>query len=643
MKPRFFGYRSFMPEYDAMKRFRAAGVDTVTMMISNGFTASGHPYTAFQPVWVNDHQYDFEMVDRQIAGIVEAVPDVKIIFYIDLNSPMWWYRRKHWRCESFGQLGRVCADPEWKNDTADYFKAVLRHLEEHHRDRVAAYIYTGGSTTEWFDLSGGTESGSKFAAYRRWCAERGFPEPADIPPPSVRDCCPFGKGDFAATRRLRDREESTSRTSLGNVHWSGVFIPKDDGNGLLRTPAANPEGYRYWTFCNELIADTVIFFAKAAREVIRPEIQLGTTFGYTIDVMAPGKTHSAYLKVFDAPELDFFLAPATYYDRAMGGGSGSMIAAESLTLRGKRMLNSCDHRTYTSRNLRSYDKGQVFWRDDAEVRAGIKREFSMNFINGASTWWFDMMGGWWDSAAAMETIRAARRIWDAHAAEEPGEVFEIVGVCQPENYALLNEHHPAAMDFFRLAHLALNRCGAPFAFCALSDLEKLAADRIKLWIFQQPFRFTAEEEELLRRKVLRNGSTVIWLYAPGVVNAAGEWDEANVERICGIPCGTPGITVREMEGWRSVLVSDPADLTPEAASRFVGESGVHRWCDRARPVFANAEYAAIHTGEAETLRFAFPKRFRKVVELFSGREWNDVDRVEVTSEGPDTWLFHTLE
>ena len=33
---RIFGYRSFMPEYGAMKRFRAAGVNTVTVMLSNG-------------------------------------------------------------------------------------------------------------------------------------------------------------------------------------------------------------------------------------------------------------------------------------------------------------------------------------------------------------------------------------------------------------------------------------------------------------------------------------------------------------------------------------------------------------------------------------------------------------------------------
>ena len=139
--------------------------------------------------------------------------------------------------------------------------------------------------------------------------------------------------------------------------------------------------------------------------------------------------------------------------------------------------------------------------------------------------------------------------------------------------------------------------------------------------------------------MLRNGNTVLWLYAPGVVNAAGEWDEANVERICGIPFGTPGVTVRDMGDWRSVLIGDPADLTQELASRFVGESGVHRWCGSARPVFANARYAALHTGEAETLRFRFPHRCRCVTELFSGREWRDVDCVEVTSGGPDTWLF----
>ena len=155
---RIFGYRSFMPEYDAMKRFRKAGVNTITLMLSNGYTASGAPYTKFQPIWVNDDEYDFDMIRKAVEGVLQAVPDARIIFYIDLNSPIWWFRRNYFRCDSYTDLGKACADPEWIADTEKYFEAVLTFLEREYADHVEAYLYTAGRTTEWFDKSLGTEN-----------------------------------------------------------------------------------------------------------------------------------------------------------------------------------------------------------------------------------------------------------------------------------------------------------------------------------------------------------------------------------------------------------------------------------------------------------------------------------------------------
>ena len=627
---RLFAYRSFMPEYEAMKRFRAAGVDTFTIMFSNGVTSSGDPYTAFQPIWLAEETYDYALIDKQIDGVINAVPDAKMIFYIDLNPPAWWYRRYNWRCDPFHQLGRLAGDPQWREETAEYFTAVLTYIEEKYRDRVAAYVYTGGGTTEWFDYSDGEESRSRIAAYKVWCAEKGLPVPADIPMRSVRDLCSRGHDEFYASTHLRP----ISR-------WvTGAIVPKADGNGLLRTPQDDPEAVRYWQFCNELVSDTAIYFAKVARKTIRKEIPLGTTFGNTVDGSPASRGQADYLRVYDLPELDFILAPASYSERGMGGGTGSQVAVEALHVRGKRMFNSSDHRTYTSHNNRPYDRWVMVWKDDAEVTAGMRREFAMNFISGACTWWFDMMGGWWDSAAAMTVIKRGKAIWDKYAAEDPAPVRETLVLFQPHNTELLNKYHPAVAGFFNKVRFAANHAARPVGYGVLDDLDKMDVRNVRVFLIPQPFRFTEREEKLLRDHVFKPGNTVIWLYAPGVIDVSGKWDESGVEKWCGVPYGTPGVVKKTMpEGWISVYIRDPQDLTPELFREVLDEAGTHKWCDKPHPVFANAHFAAVHTGVAETLKFSFPAECREVEELFSGEKWHDVQTLELKSEGPMTWLF----
>ncbi|OQA85654.1 MAG: hypothetical protein BWY31_01803 [Lentisphaerae bacterium ADurb.Bin242] len=626
-RERYFAYRSFLPEWETMKRFRRDGVDTFTLMISNSLNAAGQPYTRYQPVWTGERKYDFSPVDRHVAELQAAVPDAKVIFYMDINPPAWWVRPGPCglRFDSYMELGKICSSREYLDAVTDYFQSLLRHLETHYAPMVKAYIYTAGATTEWFDRSNGEESIYRLYAYRRWCEEEGLPVPRDIPPRSVREHAEHFPPAPDASKELAERDPALACCGP---------------SGLLRDPVIDRDALNYWKFNNVLIADTVIYFAQKAREVIRPEIELGTTFGYVVGLSTAvtDHCHLDYERVFNTPELDFFLAPGVYWDRGMGGGSGSMIPMETLRLLGKRMLNSCDHRTYTMRSPEQFNPEVNIWRDNAEVAAGIKREFSFNLISHSSTWWFDMLGGWWDSPAARELIPAARKIWDAEAFHPTGEAAEIMVLCDPENMLYLNDRNPGFVPFTRTAQLLLNRAGTPYVVGSFRDLEKQDMARIKLVICQHPFELKPEKLDLLRRHVMHGGRTIVWFFAPGIVNN-GQWDEANVQRICGIPFGTPGTSTIEMESWRSVLVSELSALTPEDMRKIVRDAGVRLWCDRALPVFANARFAAVHTGGACSFQISFPMKCRKIVELFTGETYENTDCIEIDAAGPDTRLF----
>jgi len=618
---RFFGYRTWRPESETIKRFYTAGVDTFTLTFSNGFTAAGMPYTLYQPIWLGEHQYDFNMVDKQFAYYLNVAPDAKIIALIDLNTPMWWHKfGMGVRYDSVFQLGRVCASEKWRNDTVDYFQALLKHIEEKYSEHMEAYIYGCGSGTEWFDMSQGVESPSRYKAYCKWCKAHGKTVPADLPQRSVREQC---SGDLVKLFDpfVADQPEEERCT------------------GLLRIPEKDSAGLDFHKFNSELMADTVLFFAKKAREVIRKDVQLGTLFGYMLDisfVVSIGQLD--YERVFNAEELDFFVAPATYNERQMGGGSGSMIAMETLHLLGKRMLNSCDHRTFTTRTLTNYDRGITIWKDGIEVTAGMKREFAMNFIYGASLWWFDMLGGWWDSQEAMDTIKKSKAIWDTYMQNDSPGAAEIFVVCDPENVYYLNEQTREIVNFTTKITQALNHTGVPFVCGSFNDLEKLRPDQYKLFIFQHPFELNEKKMEILRKCVMKSGKTALWLYGPGIIKDR-KWQPENVKKICGTTFKTSGINTVKMDAWNSVYVADSSDITPKIMKDIAKKANVHIWCDKQRPVYANKHFAAVHTGEAEKLTLLFPEKCELITELYTGEKYTKTDCVELETTGPSTFLF----
>jgi len=629
-KNQYFGYRSFLPEWETMKKFRAIGVDTFTVMVSNGLNASGRPYTKYQPVWVDDHQYDFTMVENQINDLLAAVPDAKIICYIDLNPPAWWVRRGGgwgYRYDSYYELGKICQSKQWQDDITDYFQNLLKFIEAKFPKQILAYIYNAGATSEWFDRSNGEESIYRLQGFKRWCKANNKPMPVDIPPRSLREHCPYETDNLDKIYVEFDPNED----------YEGECAP----SGMFRTPAEDEHALDYWHFNNDQIADMAILFAKKAREIIRPEVELGTTFGYVTDLGDKSLVSNGqleYERVFDTEEIDFMLAPATYWDRAMGGGSGSMIPMETLHMGGKRMLNSCDHRTYTMKVSEQFWKGIPHWENAAEVEAGVKRELAFNLISQSSTWWFDMLGGWWDSKAAMDSIAKSKEIWDYETKQEIEDVSEILMIHDPDNIYYVNDQRPDVAKFNRSIHSHLNRVGAPHAIGSFNDLKKTDLTRFKLIIMCYPFELTPEKTEILEKYVYNFNHTVLWFYGPGIIKD-GKWTPENVEKICGTAFKTPGINTVNMGEWQSVYVADPDDLNPENVREIAQAAGVHIYSSKLRPIFANNRLIAVHTGEAETLTLTLPQNCKKITELYTGKVYENTQSVELTTTGPKTFLF----
>jgi hypothetical protein len=596
-------------EEGTLRRFAEIGVEVVQISPLNTLSSLGVPYSPFPPSWIGPQLYDFSSVDRYIESVLAAHPRAQIICGIDLNTPIWWPRflGAMRRVDSFCELGRVAASEEWRRETRDYLQAFLRHTESRWAKVIVGYTLFGGMTLEWQDQSLGQESPSKRAAWRKWAVARGLPDPVDIPPMSLRE------------RACR---------------------------GFFRDPQEDKLAVDYWQFSNWLIGDTILYFAQAAQEIVEHRVPLGTFYGYLWEHAVPGRMpfegHLDFDRVWQSPELDFFMAPASYQDRAIGGAGGYMLCVDSLRLVGKGYVHELDHRTPSARSVtvlgRPVPGHEAGFADDRQAIAGLRREFALALIRGHSLWWCNLFGGWYDSAAVVGAIGQMRQLWHEWANLPAQSVAQIAVLADAESMYYVDGRSPQLSGFLFSQRAALGRMGAPYEMYSVADLPRLDLTPFRMVIFPNLFVLTPEKRRWLEEKVCRDGRTVVWVYAPGIIDETG-YDEKHVEQLTGIPFGTEGVTVRPRGKWTSVYVSRP-NMPAALLRKLAAEAGVHLYLAEEEPLWANSRFVALHSASGGRRVIRLPGKVARVRELFSGRVVaSDSDRVEIELAAPDTVLF----
>lgn len=606
---RWFAFRTFWPDTETMQDFSDAGVKVHCLFPANTLCSVGVPYSTYPPVWLGINRYDFDSLDRHIAQIREANPGARLICMIDLNTPDWWvrlYGRQSGICDSFYELGRVLATERWRADTKAYLEAFLAHVESANSDCVIAYILACGCTTEWQDCSWGEESASRRAAWRKWMTDQGKPDPIDIPPASVRE------------------------------HLS---------HGLFRDPVDDALAIDYWKFCHWLNADAIEFFAKATHDAVKRPVAVGVYYGYVME-HGPGRLlyegHLDYDRLFRSNYVDFYLAPGSYNDRQIGGGSGFMQCLASIRHHGKGYVLEIDHRTPTANS--ELAKGVVVpghqsgFPDTKSTIAGLRREFCMCLTSGTSMWWFDMFGGWYDGEGVMEAIAQMRPLWERLAAPGQAPAAEVALVVDAESLYYLDGRNGFLTQLLSAQRAGLARMGAPYDIVSFADIGEMDLSNYKLVIMPDLFVVDVARKALLAEKVLRDGRTVVWVHGPGIITD-GHYDPANVEALCGIPFESAELTTRTMDGWTSVLSPKP-NLPAATLRTLAANAGVHLYVDTEEPVYATDRLIAIHSLPGGERTIHLRNACSRVTELFSGRVVaENASEFTDTLQAPDTVLY----
>ena len=501
-------FKSFRPNPKNVSEFHDAGVRLFTVLSSGIISGLGIPYSLYGESWIGEKQYDFAPIDRQMEMFLENAPEGYFAPMFQIDTRPWYLKAGENIPNSFTNLSQIAGDPKFREDTADYLRAVVAHCEEKYGDRIWGYFLLGGTTTEWFsDFDYEAPHPIKEAAYRRYLGDENAVLPA---------------------------QERLDRTG-------GVFLDAEEADIA-----------QFRQFHAELISDLILSCASAVQEVTDHKKLLGLYFGYLFELASPrlhNAGHLAYEKVFSSPDIDMISSPSSYGYRGLYDPSAFMLPQKALDCIDKLYFLEFDHRTHTipttiTEPIVSADGNMIYdamhfpgselkCKNETESVNLMYRDFVFCEANGAALWWFDMLDGWFRSDGMMAAVRHMMEIDRALAETERGSAAKIAVIAEGEAMYRVRKSSPAASESLSEIRRTLAEAGAPYDLYSVSDLAKPCMERYSFYIFLNQYDMTEETRACIERTCRREGKTVLWLYAPDYA-ANGENDPARIAAVTGI-------------------------------------------------------------------------------------------------------------
>lgn len=485
--------KSFRPTKNNVGDFYKAGVKIFHVYCSGLKSGIKIPYSTFGETWFGNKDYRFENLDRQIDFFKETAPDSYVFINIHLDSRQWWHNENPGNANSFTHLSQIAANEKWRRDTADYLKALIKHTEEKYDDFVLGYFLLGGYTTEWFSDFDYEESHPvKLEAYRKYLCN----EKAVIPAKELLE-------------KPSDR----------------IFLDSEKDADVIE----------YRKFHNNLIADTVLYFAHAAQEELNHNKIVGLFFGYIMELWGArlwNAGHIEFDKIYRSDDIDLIATPSSYQFRNYNDAGAYMLLSDTIDLNGKMYFGSFDHYTFKIATLEKEPRRLTNAEDASEgldyltkMRGGnrdtlttrkqtidaIRREFMIRMSKRTGMWWFDMLEGWYYDDELMEEIAALTKKSEGYVGIQRTSNSEIAVIVSAESMYYVNKCSDMNTELILNQRDALARMGAPYDIYSFNDIDKFDADKYKLFIFLNAFYMTDSQRKYIQETIKKNGRSILFI------------------------------------------------------------------------------------------------------------------------------------
>ena len=489
-------FKSFRPTERNITDFYNAGVRLFSILSSGLNSILGVPYSLYGESWLGIDNYDFSVVDKQIDLFIKCAPEGYFALMFQLDTRKWYIEEED--CpDSFTSLSQIAGNSKWRHAAAEYMKAIIRHVEEKYPDRFYGYFLLGGTTTEWFS---GRDYFSphqmKTDDYRKYIGK------PDAPVPEKDRIC---------------------------LDKSRVFYDMANDADVIE----------YVRYHNTIISDAITYFASEAQTVLKHKKLLGVYYGYLFELAGARLWNDGslgYMKVFDSPDIDMISSPSSYEYRKHIDPSAFMVTFDSLDRRNKLYYLEFDHITHLAPQ---YIEGHAIpgfdskLADENQTIDIMRRDFCLTASKGAALWWFDMFEGWFYSDGMKKEIAHMIEISKRLSERKAENISEIAVFADGNSLMYVNKESQINKPLLSAQRKGLAYLGAPYDVYDVADIEKIEADKYKLFIFLDSFELSEQAKEVISQRFKKKGKTILWCYAPGYI-CENKADVSNISELTDI-------------------------------------------------------------------------------------------------------------
>jgi hypothetical protein len=520
-------FETYAPRRHYFEQFAGAG----TRIFGFSTNAAACDYGHSETTWVETDAWDYSQFEQRAAEVLATKLDGLLLPRVNLGTPRWWLQKHPEAMELLDDgstlptgnnptLPKDRAFPSlassiWREAIGDALLKLIKHIQQSRfGPHIFGYCLSGMHTEEFYHWACNTErlagySNFTVAAFRKWLLNK-YKHTAALRAAWNRDDVDF---DSAAIPTRQER-----------LH---------KGDGIFRD-IRQRNVVDFYLFWNELIPETIDYFARIIKESCGGRKVVGAFYGYMYEFAgAPEFGHNALGRYLTSPHLDFIAVTASYFNRQVGiGGDYARSPAASVRLHGKLWYHDNDAVSFRAKErlkALGFRDDNPDWTRDLTIQLNslgytdtaqksrwmYQRGLGFALCNGMFQAWFDLHGGYFDDPQLMSEVRCLNDLSAKAVTRDRSSIAEILVIADEASCAWCRSRSPLLQELLLTPQNGLIRIGAPVDHILLNDLQFLNTDRYKLIVFLNCFQITTPQRHIIEQKLKRDGKHLLWCSAAG--------------------------------------------------------------------------------------------------------------------------------
>jgi hypothetical protein len=545
-------FKTYVPTQYYFGQFAEAGTNIFGFSTNAAACDYGHSKTT----WVEADTWDYSQFEERAAAVLSVKPDALLLPRVNLGTPRWWLQQHREALELFddgstvpaganptlpkGRAFPSLASQTWRVAIGDALRLLIQHTQ---KSRFGPHIFgwclSGLHTEEFYHWACNIEhfagySNSTVAAFREWL--RGKYRSASI------------------LRRAWRRDD---------VDFDSVCVPtpqerRHSGDGLFRD-SQHRNVVDFYLFWNELIPETIEYFADIVKQATGGHQVVGAFYGYMYEFAGdPEFGHNALGRFLASPHIDFLAVTASYFNRRSGiGGDYARSPCLSVSLHKKVWYHDNDTVSFLARDklkASGYRDDHSDWTRNLSLQLDLlgytdtaqkskwmyRRGLGFALCHGMFQAWFDLHGGYFDAPELLSEIKALNQLAVSTVSWDRSSIAEILVVADENSCARCCPRSPLLRELLLEPQNQLIRIGAPVDHILLDDLELLETKRYKFVVFLNCVQVTSRQRRIITNKLKQDSKHLLWCSAAGWFS-----EDAGSDTLC-----------RELTGFELVRTTD---------------------------------------------------------------------------------------